>query len=438
MYCSVYLKEGEKKVKFFALFFLRENHIMKLQFLLSILLFMQPEDLLLSSYNYNLPDKQIAQVPSVPAHNAKMLICTPNQNRGYDFQHKTFIELAEQLDDKYLIFLNRTKVFKARIPLHWVKIIRKSWKGYMITDWEIFVYRIISEKKFECLVSDSKNFRPWSRIFFENNIILESEAFTENWILFSINCESIFSFLEALGEMPLPPYIKYEKEKEQWYQTFFAEEIGSAAAPTASLHFTPLLVKKLQEQWVTLHYLCLHVGLGTFKPVYEEHIENQKLHFEPMIISKSIRGTIYTAKIEKKIFLPIWTTMIRYLESLPYIWKFLKKKAYLPEIPSQVAQWRDELCSKIPESLVDDFIPDQEIQYNEHQDLIIQTRLFIRPWIPFYLVDELITNFHLPKSSLMMLISAFMWRKNLLECYQEAINHDYKFYSFWDWMWVRG
>ena len=274
------------------------------------------KDSLLSSYEYNLPENLIAQQPSIPAHNAKMMVIFPEKWKT-KIEHSTFIELPKDINDNYLIFLNRTKVFKARIPLQGEKIIRKSWKEVIIDSWEIFVYRIITEETFECLVSDSKNFKPWSKIFFKDNTILESKEFTENWILFEISNQSIFSFLEKIGEMPLPPYIKYEKEKEQRYQTFFAEEIGSAAAPTASLHFTPELIKQLEDKKVELKYLCLHVGLWTFKPVYEENIENQKLHFEPMIIPNDIREFIKEKKEEKKIFLPVGTTMIRYLESLP-------------------------------------------------------------------------------------------------------------------------
>ena len=394
------------------------------------------KDSLLSSYNYNLPENLIAQEPSIPAHNAKMMVLTP-KNWWYKCEHSKFIELPNFINDNYLLFLNRTKVFKARIPLQWERIIRKSWKEVIITSWEVFVYRIISEDTFECLVSDSKNFKPWSKVFFKDNTILESIDFTENWILFKIINQSIFSFLEKIGEMPLPPYIKYEKEKEQRYQTFFAEEIWSAAAPTASLHFTPELIKKLEEKNIDIKYLCLHVWLWTFKPVYEENIENQKLHFEPMIIQNDIWKYIREKKEEKKIFLPIGTTMIRYLESLPYIRKYLRNINYIKDIDSNTINRRDTLTEWINDNKINEFIPDQEIQLTESWNIIVETRLFIRPWIPFYLVDELITNFHLPKSSLMMLISAFMWRDNLINSYKEAINNWYKFYSFWDWMRVR-
>ena len=398
---------------------------------------MLSEDLLLSSYDYLLPDSLIAQTPAIPAHSAKMMVCTPNRNWSYSFEHKTFSDLSENLDDNYLLFLNRTKVFKARIPLHWVKIIRKTWKEVILDNGEIFVYRIISDSEFECLVSDSKNFKPWSKVFFGTNTILESKEFTENGILFSIFWESIFKFLEKLWEMPLPPYIVYKKEKEQWYQTFFAEEIGSSAAPTASLHFTPELVKKLEEKEVNFKYLCLHVGLWTFKPLYEEHIEKQKLHFEPMIVPNTVWEEIMVAKKKKKIFLPVGTTMIRYLESLPYIWKFLQKNKRIQNLAWEVLDRRTNLTKNISIKTVNEFIPEQDVIVHNN-NLIIQTRLFIRPWISFYLVDQLITNFHLPKSSLMMLISAFMGRKNLIECYQKAIENTYHFYSFWDGMRVRG
>ena len=131
-----------------------------------------------------------------------------------------------------------------------MKIIRKSGKEIQLLEGEIFVYAIQSPTEFECLGSDSKNFKPGTKILFNSTTTLHSLHFTENGILFTIEGDQIFSFLEKIGEMPLPPYISYEKEKEKRYQTFFAEEIGSAAAPTASLHFTPELVRKLEEKKV--------------------------------------------------------------------------------------------------------------------------------------------------------------------------------------------
>ncbi len=195
--------------------------------------------------------------------------------------------------------------------------------------------------------------------------MFKSLAFTENGLLFEIidlkrtdGKAQLFDFLEKRGEMPLPPYIRYEKEKEQRYQTFFAEKVGSAAAPTASLHFTPELVRRLASKNVGFQYCCLHVGLGTFKPLYEENIADQKLHFEPMLIDPQIRKLIADAKQAGKIFLPVGTTMIRYLESLPYIWRFLKKKNLISSLDPATQARRNDLSSPISEELIAEFIPE--------------------------------------------------------------------------------
>ncbi len=408
------------------------------------------EDLLLSSYTYTLPESCIAQQPKLPEHNAKLMICSLQATGDLLYEDQIFADLPNYLDQHYMLFLNSTKVFKARIPLHNTKIRRKTGQELLLETGELLIYAIHSKTQFECLVSDNKNFRPGSQIFFREGVVFRSLEFTANGILFEISSENpsetsvqIFDFLEKKGEMPLPPYIRYEKEKEKRYQTFFAEKLGSAAAPTASLHFTPELVKRLEKKGVEFQFPCLHVGLGTFKPVYEEHIQQQKLHFEPMILESDIRKTIADAKLAGKRFLPIGTTMIRYLESLPYIRRFLKKKNLNIAVDYATKDRRDQLTKTIDEKLVEEFIPEQEVCVERTQfssipeKMIIQTRLFIRPGIPFLLTDELITNFHLPKSSLMILISAFIGRKNLLEAYQRAIQAGYKFYSFWDGMRIK-
>jgi S-adenosylmethionine:tRNA-ribosyltransferase-isomerase (queuine synthetase) len=157
-----------------------------------------------------------------------------------------------------------------------------------------------------------------------------------------------------------------------------------------------------------------------------------------MIINNQIWEIIMQNKESKKIFLPVWTTMIRYLESLPYIRKYLRKNhnEILQNLDEKTKNRWDKLTNKLSDWLTEDFIPQQEI-HQTSWEFVVKTRLFIRPWIQFLLVDELITNFHLPKSSLMMLISAFMWRENLLKAYNTAINNNYKFYSFWDGMYIK-
>ena len=212
----------------------------------------------------------------------------------------------------------------------------------------------------------------------------------------------------------------------------------SAAAPTASLHFSPQLIAGLESRGVDFERVCLHVGLGTFKPVWEENITNHKLPFEPMIINMHIRSRIMNAKLAWKKLLPVGTTMVRYLESLPYIWRFLQKeKSLISSLDPAVVARRDDLTQDLDSSKVQEFIPDQKIDFLDSWEILIQTRLFLRPGVKFLLVDELISNFHLPKSSLLMLISAFMGRENALQAYEFAIQNDFKFYSFGDGMWIK-
>ncbi|MBB1543719.1 MAG: S-adenosylmethionine:tRNA ribosyltransferase-isomerase [candidate division SR1 bacterium] len=396
------------------------------------------KDLQLESYDYDLPQSLIAQVPAQPVHSAKLLICQENGIGGYSYTQTTFLNLLEHLDSKYLLFFNRTKVFKARIPLSGVKIIKKNGYEVGLDKGEIFVYSLLGKDQFECLVSDGKHFKPGSEIVIDEKVSFLSLAFTENGIAFQIKGMDLLDFLEKYGEMPLPPYIKYEKEKEERYQTYFAKELGSAAAPTASLHFSPQLIAGLESRGVDFERVCLHVGLGTFKPVWEENITNQKLHFEPMIINMRIRSRIMNAKLAGKKLLPVGTTMVRYLESLPYIWRFLQKeKSLISSLDSAVVAWRDNLTQDLDFSRVQEFIPDQKIDFLDSGEILIQTRLFLRPGVKFLLVDELISNFHLPKSSLLMLISAFMGRENALQAYEFAIQNDFKFYSFGDGMWIK-
>ncbi len=390
---------------------------------------MSHPDHLLENYNYLLPSELIAQYPSNPPHQAKLLHCQLQAKGKVESQDLIFEELSNFLDDRYLLFLNKSKVFKARIPLREVRIIKKSGEEKLLVQGEIFVYSIVDEQHFECLVSDDKHFRPGTQIQYDEKISFSSIRFTEQGILMQIQGISLINFLEKYGEMPLPPYIHYSKDKEQRYQNFFAQELGSAAAPTASLHFTPQLIKKLQAQQVSIQYLTLHVGLGTFKPVYEPNIQNQLLHAETMLIPNQLWESLMQAKKAEKILLPIGTTMVRFLESLPYIWKYLNSIKKAPQLSEEVIQRWDQLSKKISIKQMEQFIPLQEIKRNG-ETLEIASRLFIYPGFEFLLTDEIISNFHLPKSSLLMLISAFLGRENLLKIYQEAIEKNYQFYSF--------
>ena len=278
---------------------------------------MENLDFLLDSYDYDLPQELIAQVPAQPVESAKLLVWTKGDSSIQDYH---FFDLPDLLTSNDVLVCNNTKVFKARIPLNQTKIKRKSWEIRNV-DGEIFVYQLNHDGRLECLVSDDKNFKPWAEVFLDEEkwISLTSDEYSEDWIIFSVKWIWIFDFLEIYGQMPLPPYIHYEKEKGKRYQTTFAQNLGSAAAPTASLHFSQKLLSDLHSKWVEINFTTLHVGLWTFKPVYEQDIRNHKIHREPIIIENSLFQQIYDRKIGNKNLIAVWTTMVRLLETLPYL-----------------------------------------------------------------------------------------------------------------------
>ena len=391
------------------------------------------EDYLLDNYEYELLEEMIAQIPAQPAESAKLLIWSQKNKSIQDYH---FYDLPNLLTTNDILVCNNTKVFKARIPLNQTKIIRKSWETRYV-EWEIFVYQLLHDGRLECLVSDDKNFKPWAEVLLDEKkwISLTSDEYAEDWIIFSVKWIWIFDFLEIYGQMPLPPYIHYEKEKEKWYQTSFAQDLGSAAAPTASLHFSQKLLSDLRSRGVEINFTTLHVGLGTFKPVYEQDIRKHKIHREPIIIENSLFQQIYEQKAGDKNLIAVWTTMVRLLETLPYLRASLSSREKESILPSAEAfLFRESITSDIQPSGSKKYVHDVNFQTNR---ILCETQLFIFPGWKFLIVDEMITNFHLPKSSLLMLISALMWRKNALQCYEHAKGKWYQFYSFGDGMWIR-
>ena len=394
---------------------------------------MENTDFLLDSYDYDLPQELIAQVPAQPAESAKLLVWSKSDSSIQDYH---FYDLQNLLSSSDILVCNNTKVFKARIPLNQTKIKRKSWEIRNV-DGEIFVYQLNHDGRLECLVSDDKNFKPWAEVFLDEEkwISLTSDEYSEDWIIFSVKWIWIFDFLEIYGQMPLPPYIHYEKEKEKRYQTTFAQDLGSAAAPTASLHFSQKLLSDLHSKWVEIKFTTLHVGLGTFKPVYEQDIRNHKIHREPIIIENSLFQQIYDQKKGNKNLIAVWTTMVRLLETLPYLRASLslhEKESILSN--AEAFHFRESITSDIKPVDYEKYVHDASLQQNR---IVCETQLFIFPGWKFRIIDEMITNFHLPKSSLLMLISALMWRENALKTYEYAKKKLYHFYSFWDWMWIK-
>ncbi len=385
----------------------------------------------LSAYNYFLPESAIAQTPCIPHHDAKLLVCK-RKNWSYHYTDHTFIDLPDLLTERDVLFFNDSKVINARIPLSEVSVTRHSGFKTILTQWEIFVYHIIDTHRFEALVSDDKNFKPWSKLWYTDTIVFNCIKLTPSGVLIEIEGTDLKSFLRQYAQLPLPPYIKYAKEKEARYQTVFAEKEGSAAAPTASLHFTQTLLAHLDTKGIQKHFLTLHIGLGTFKPITTSTITDYTIHSESVVVPTTLFKLLATYKVHHKRIIPVGTTMIRTLESLPFLYQQLKKDKNIQILwlsPKEQNFWENisTQCTDTEDNIITSY------KFSGHT-LKFHTQIYIYPWVEFKLTDAIITNFHLPKSSLIILVSAWMGKEETHKAYRYALEHGYRFYSFWDGM----
>ncbi|MGI6563169.1 MAG: tRNA preQ1(34) S-adenosylmethionine ribosyltransferase-isomerase QueA [Clostridia bacterium] len=337
-----------------------------------------------SDFYYDLPEEYIAQKPVTPRDHSKLLIY---DRKNDTIQHKRFYEIIDYLEEGDCLVLNDTKVIPARL------FGEKKDTGAKI---EFVLLKEIETKKWEVMLRPGRKAKIGSRFVFGNGL-LEAEI-TDiveggNRIV-SFECEGLMeNVLEKIGQMPLPPYIKSKLEDTERYQTVYAKYAGSAAAPTAGLHFTEELLEKIQKKGISIVYLTLHVGLGTFRPVKTENIEDHKMHTERFTIGKNTCDVINRTKTEKKHVICVGTT-----------------------------------CCRVLESVADE---------NGHvRPVTGETDIFIYPGYRFKAVDRLVTNFHLPESTLLMLVSAFAGKENIMTCYKEAIEKNYRFFSFGDAMFI--
>ena len=337
-----------------------------------------------SDFYYDLPEEYIAQKPVTPRDHSKLLIY---DRKNDTIQHKRFYEIIDYLEEGDCLVLNDTKVIPARL------FGEKKDTGAKI---EFVLLKEIETKKWEVMFRPGRKAKIGSRFVFGNGL-LEAEI-TDiveggNRIV-SFECEGLMeNVLEKIGQMPLPPYIKSKLEDTERYQTVYAKYAGSAAAPTAGLHFTEELLEKIQKKGISIVYLTLHVGLGTFRPVKTENIEDHKMHTERFTIGKNTCDVINRTKTEKKHVICVGTT-----------------------------------CCRVLESVADE---------NGHvRPVTGETDIFIYPGYRFKAVDRLVTNFHLPESTLLMLVSAFAGKENIMTCYKEAIEKNYRFFSFGDAMFI--
>ncbi len=383
----------------------------------------------LSDYHYNLPQDLIAQDAIHPHHDARMMVI--DRERGQLQSEDTFWNIDQYLGDDRVIFFNDSRVVRSRVVLTDTPYTKINGIQSILSDGEIFYLRASDENEFEALVRPGNKFKIGTR-FFIWEYEIEVVGMTESGRVLKIGWWNIPDFLATHGTLPLPPYIEYSAEKEADYQTSFAKTDGSVAAPTASLHFTSSLMDKIENQ---KEYITLHVGLGTFKGIATPDIRDYDIHRERVEISLDIFAKIATLKTDNKKIVAVGTTACRTLESLPYLWKSLN-----PDIQNQFDANTRKYWNTLTERLEkQDWIHDIMV-YNGNgsfSEISFETSIYITPGYQFQIVDDLVTNFHLGESSLLVLVSAFLGYEATMQIYKYAIENQYRFYSFGDGMYIR-
>ena len=336
-----------------------------------------------SDFYFDLPEELIAQTPLERRDSSRLLHLDKVTGA---LEHRHFYELLDYLREGDCMVFNDSRVLPARL------IGARPTGGSV----ELVLLRDLGDGRWECLSRPGRKTKPGTEILFGNGELkatVESVAEGGNRIV-RFDYEGIFlEVLERLGKMPLPPYIKEELQDNERYQTVYSREIGSAAAPTAGLHFTKELMEKIAAKGVKLCYVTLHVGLGTFRPVKAEEIEDHEMHSEFCIIPEETARIVSETKKKGGRVIAVGTTSCRTLES------FAREDGSLPA----ASGW---------------------------------TNIFIYPGYTFKCVDALVTNFHLPESTLIMLVSALAGREHVLHAYEEAVKERYRFFSFGDAMFI--
>ena len=335
----------------------------------------------LSDFVYDLPEELIAQTPMEPRDHSRMMVLN---RENHEILHRHFYDVIDYLNPGDVLVVNETKVIPARLLGH-----RLPGGGAC----EVFLLKQLAPKKWETLVRPGKKLRPGQQVSFGDGLLTATILDTTDagGRVVEFFCEGSFeAALDRLGEMPLPPYIHEQLQDKNRYQTVYARQEGSAAAPTAGLHFTPELLKRIREKGVDVVPVLLHVGLGTFRPVKTENIEEHEMHTESFEVTPEAARRINAARANGGKVVAVGTTSVRTLESASENGVVLPKRG--------------------------------------------ETSIFIFPGYKFQAVDALITNFHLPGSTLIMLISALYGREKTLAAYETAVREKYRFFSFGDAM----
>ncbi len=336
-------------------------------------------------FDYELPEELIAQTPLKDRSSSKLMVL--DKTNG-EISHKNFTDIYDLLNKGDVLVINDTKVIPARL------IGEKEETQATI---ELLLLKELGNDEWECLSRPFKRLHVGTKISFGNGLLI-AEVTTkkeEGMVVVCFSYEGIFlNILDKLGEMPLPPYIHEKLADKDRYQTVYAKNIGSAAAPTAGLHFTKELLKKLSAKGVIITNITLHVGLGTFRPVEVDDITKHHMHSEYYEMSEETAKILNLAKQEHRRIIAVGTTSTRTLETIMQ-------------------------------------------KYGAFTKCFGNTDIFIYPGYEFKAIDCLITNFHLPKSTLLMLVSAFSKKEYILKAYQEAVANHYRFFSFGDAMFIK-
>lgn len=337
-----------------------------------------------SDFYYDLPQELIAQDPLTDRSSSKLMVLDKNTGEIY---HRVFKDITEYLKPGDCLVLNNTKVIPARL------LGVKEDTGAAV---EVFLLKRIDADRWETLVKPGKKLRPGARVVFGDGLLRcqIEEVLEDGNRIVAFEYEGIFEeILDKLGEMPLPPYITHKLQDRNRYQTVYAKYEGSAAAPTAGLHFTNELLEKIEASGIDIAYVTLHVGLGTFRPVKVEDVNNHQMHSEFYMVSQDAADKINKAKAGGNRVICVGTTSCRTIES------------------AADENGKLSACSG-------------------------DTEIFIYPGYKFKVLDCLITNFHLPESTLIMLVSALAGKENVLNAYEKAVEDRYRFFSFGDAMFI--
>lgn len=338
-----------------------------------------------SDFDYNLPLELIAQTPLLNRTSSKCLFVNKKTGTYNDGQ---FFDILDYLSENDVLVMNNTKVLPARL------FGIKKGTGASV---ECLVLKIDGQEM-ECLCGNARVIKVGSEIVFDEKLLTATcyKIGEEGIRYFKLHYQGIiYEVLDQLGQMPLPPYIHEKLADKERYQTVYAKVVGSAAAPTAGLHFTQDLLEKIKNKGVQIIEITLHVGLGTFRPVKVDDVNQHKMHSEEYFVDQISADKLNAAKLAGKRIISVGTTTTRVLET-------------------------------------------QMQRYQQFKAEHSESDIFIYPGFEFRAVDALITNFHLPKSTLLMLVSAFSSKELILNCYQHAVDSNYRFFSFGDCMFIYG